>query len=464
MPKLPTVAIIGRPNTGKSTLFNRFLGYRKAIVHDVPGTTRDPIVSRIEGESLDYLLMDTGGMGGGTEDKDFEDDVEAQSLLSLSYADLILFVVNGREALTAADHNIVNFLRKKRRKHVFVFMVISKCDDVHKMEEALPQFYELGIADETFAISATHGLGVDALKEGIEGKLKEMHFGKESSSFDPNGASEDRKETEDVQMPRVALVGRPNVGKSSLMNALMSEKERKARPRMTSDVPGTTRDTTDTVIRSEGKGFLFLDTAGLRKHAHTDADIEAFAVLRTLQAIESADVTVLVIDATQEIGRQDKRIANLAIERGTGLIILINKNDLLTTEQQQLFARELMDTFAFCRWAPIIFTSAETRENLPKLFGLIATVCENRKRRIETSVINRWFQDVVAQHQPIEIGGKSLSAKYITQVDISPPTFALFLKNPERLNFSTLRFMEKKMRSTFAFDGSPMRWVKKGST
>jgi GTPase len=446
MAKLPVVAIIGRPNTGKSTLFNRLIGRRRAIVSETPGTTRDPVASHIEGEEVDYLLMDTGGMGGGTEDEDFEDDVESQSLLALEHADLILFVVNGREELTAADHEVVSALRKKRRSHVSVFLVITKCDDIHKMEEIIPRFYELGIADRILAVSAMHVLGMDELENGVEEVLKEMHFGK--------------KVEEENKMPSVAIVGKPNVGKSSLINALMSDEERKVKARLTGDKPGTTRDTTDTIVKSHGKDYLFLDTAGLKKKR--GINIEAFAALRTLKAIESADVTVLVLDATQEIGRQDKRIASLAIERGTGLIILVNKMDLLDLESKENFKNSVTRAFAFCVWAPVLLTSAETRENLPKLFDMISAVCENRERRIATPVINRWFKDTAASHQPAGIGGKSAKAKYITQVETAPPTFALFLSDPSRLHFSSLRFMENRLRDVFAFEGTPVRWVKKG--
>jgi len=447
MAKLPVVAIIGRPNTGKSTLFNRLVGRRRAIVSETPGTTRDPVASHVEGKEVDYLLMDTGGMGGGTEDADFEDDVESQSLLAMEHADLILFVVNGREELTAADYEVVSALRKKRRSHVLIFLVITKCDDIHKMEEMIPRFYELGISDRILAVSAMHALGMDELENGVEEVLKEMHFGK--------------KVKEESEMPSIAIVGRPNVGKSSIINALMSDEERKVNARLTGDKPGTTRDTTDTVVKSHGKEYLFLDTAGLKKKRGV-INIEAFAALRTLSAIESADVTVLVLDAMQEIGRQDKRIASIAIERGTGLIILVNKIDLLDGEKKKQFNMEIKDAFAFCSWAPVLLTSAETRENLPKLFELISLVCENRERRITTPAINRWFNDTAASHQPAGIGGKSANTKYITQVETAPPTFALFLNDPSRLHFSSLRFMENRLREFFAFEGTPVRWVKRG--
>lgn len=455
MPKLPIVAIIGRPNTGKSTLFNRIVGQRRAIVSEVPGTTRDPVVQCVEGEDLPYLLMDTGGMGGGTEDKDFEDDVQSQSLLALEHADLVLFLVNGREEITAADYAVVDLLRTKRKRHVAIFLVVTKCDDPQKMDELLPEFYELGIGDAVFAVSATQRLGTEKLTDAIEEKLLAMHFDRRS---------EVDEETEEVHpVPRIALVGRPNVGKSSLINALMSDSQRKIQARMVSDIPGTTRDTTDTVITSNGKDYLFLDTAGLRRHQNTGEDqLEIFAAFRTLQAIEGADVTVLVLDATEEIGRQDKRIANLAIERGSGLILLVNKSDQMDADKKKAFGEEIKRSFAFCRYAPVLFTSAETRENLPKLFSLVTTVMENRARRIETSILNRWFRDTIARYQPMGMGGAAIKAKYMTQVSANPPTFVLFVNDPKRLHFSSVRFIENKLRDTYALEGTPVRWVKKG--
>lgn len=486
MAKLPTVAIIGRPNTGKSTLFNRLVGSRRAIVSTVPGTTRDLVAERIEGEKLSYLLIDTGGIGGGTEDRDFEDDVEAQAVIALSHADLILFIVNGREEITAADHAVVDALRKKRRRHVAVFLVVSKCDDPQKSEESILKFHELGIADEMFAVSSPHGLGIDVLTNAMEKQLAEMHFAQETVDTSIG-----------TDVPRVALVGRPNVGKSSLMNALLPESRRTLESRMTGPEPGTTRDTMDVRLRSEGKEYLFLDTAGLRHGQRNQGDhgfgrqaglrhgrknlgekdfsrqsdhkrqeqlvgeIEVFATLRTLRAIDEADVTVLVLDATEKISRQDQRIAAMAIERGTGLILLMNKTDLLSKAERHALTPALQEAFPFCRWAPVLFTSAVTRENLPKLFSLVTAVCGNRARRIETAVLNRWFQDTVASFQPKGIGGKSGKAKYVTQTESAPPTFVLFLNDPKKLHFSTLRFFENKLRSTFSFEGTPIRWVKK---
>ncbi len=449
MAKIPIVAIIGRPNVGKSTLFNRMAGRRTAIVSEIPGTTRDHISLRIDEEDLTYLLMDTGGLGGGSADEDFEDNVHSQSILALAHADLILFVVNGKEELTASDYTVVDLLRKERRRHVPVFLVVAKCDDTEKHEEAMPRFYELGMADQVFPISAMHNTGIEELREGILQALRKQHF--ERKAPDPS--------SQDSEIPRVAIVGRPNVGKSSLVNALMSDEQRKMSPRLTSPVPGTTRDSTETIIRREGKEIAFVDTAGLRKQSRVEEDLEAYAVLRAIQSIADADVTVLVLDCTQQISKQDKHIAGLAIEEGKGLILLGNKADLLDAEGRERVRAHIQSSFPFCRWAPLLLTSAETRENLPHLFGLITAVSENRRRRIATPVINRLFEEIVAGNQTAT-GGR-LPFKYVTQVDTAPPTFALFLRDPRRLGVSTLRFLENRLREHYSFDGTPVRWVKK---
>ena len=472
MSKLPVVAIIGRPNAGKSTLFNRLIGRRLAIVSEVAGTTRDQVAMRVEGEGIDYLLIDTGGMGGGTTDKDFEKDVEAQSLLALERADLILCVINGSEDLTASDRRVAEILRKKRRRHVPVFLIATKCDTQKREEEALPQLHELSMTEHIFLVSAVHGIGMQELEDKIVEQLQELHFKTEAANCQLVAASVSARPSRDgkaaaevglpiANMPRIAIVGRPNVGKSSLVNALMSPEQRKTAPRLTSPMPGTTRDATDTVIHHAGREYLFVDTAGLRKQAKVERfGIDAFATLRALTAIEEADVVVLVLDALQDIGKQDKHIASLAIEEGKGLMLLANKTDLLDVSAKQAFGNSVTRAFPFCRFAPVLYTSAETRENLPHLFSLIDRIAENRQRRIPTPALNRLFRDLGAAHQA-NLGGRSFPAKYATQVEVAPPTFALFLRDPKRLHVSSIRFLENKIRELYAFEGTPIRWIKK---
>lgn len=446
MARLPTVAIVGRPNTGKSTLFNRLVDRRQAIISDVPGTTRDHVTSRIETEELDYLLVDTGGMGGGTEDKDFEDDVHAQSVLALEHADLILFTVNSREELTKSDYAIVSLLRKNRKQHVPVILVITKADNTELTDNLLPQYWQLAVADEIVPISALNRLGIDELQEKILEKLKKLHFKKEEADAQEN------------QIPRIAIIGKPNVGKSSLVNALMSDPQRKASPRLVSDVPGTTRDSTDTIIRHKEREFIVVDTAGLRRQARVEEDIESYATLRTVQALEQADIAVLLLDATEEISKQDKRIAALAVERGKSLIILLNKIDVISSEQKAERMREIEVNFQFCRWAPVIQTSTVTREGILKMFDLVDMLQRNRTRRIPISELNRWFLHLV-EGQPLGPIGK---AKHITQAEGIPPTFVIFVRNPKLVQVSQLRFIENRLRETFDFEGTPVRWVTKG--
>ncbi len=443
MAKLPTVAIIGKPNAGKSTLFNRLIGKRKSIVSDVPGTTRDRIAHLIEGESVDYLLVDTGGMGGGSDDKEFEDNVEKQSELALESSDLILFAVNGREELTASDYEIAGILRRKRRGHVPVVLVVTKMDNPAAIDETLPRFYELGIGEDVVAVSAPHHIGIDELTSVIESHLQNNHFGKQ----------EERTEGDP---PRIAIVGKPNVGKSSIVNAFLSEAQKKKSTIIVSDTPGTTRDSLDTEIRYHGKPYVLTDTAGLKK-TKAGSDIEYYAELRTLQSIEQADIAVVVIDASRPVSRQDKRIARMAIEEGRGLIFLLNKIDLLSSEEKKKLARDFSIHFPFCLFAPLIPCSANTREGLTRLFEAIEHIAENRARRIPTSQLNTWLQDALQGRSNTGVGG----ARYVTQVETHPPTFTLFVKDPKKIPVSELRFLENRLRSSFAFEGTPVKWVTK---
>jgi len=447
MAKIPVVAIIGRPNTGKSTLFNRLLSKRVAIESDVPGTTRDHVVSHVEGEKIDFLLLDTGGIGGGSADKEMEKNVEKQTLLAIEGADLIVFTINGREDLTASDHIVVDLLRKRRKKHVPILLVPTKCDNDEMKEQAELQYLELGIADAVQPVSAFHGMGMWELREEIDKRLLSQNFTKQK-----------REETDESAPPRVAIIGKPNVGKSSFVNALMSDAQRKTSPRIVSDIPGTTRDTTDTVIKNEGRDYVFVDTAGLKRQTKIEEGIETFAMLRSIQAIEQAEVVLLLLDGTEEISKQDKRVANIAIEAGKGLIILLNKIDLLETERKKEKLVEIEVAFQFARFAPVIPCSAISRENLVKVFAVIDKVRRNRLRRIPTKELHRWLNDVV-QGKPI---GALHTSKHITQAEDPPPTFVLFVRNVKLVPAQHLRFLEKRMRDSFDFDGVPVRFVSKG--
>lgn len=444
MAQLPTVAIIGRPNTGKSTLFNRLVGHRKAIVSPTPGTTRDHVAHRIEGELVDYLLLDTGGMGGGTDDAAFEDDVHAQSLLALEHADLIVFTVNSKEELTSSDFEIVELMRKKKRKHVPLILAVTKCDNMAVTDEKLPEYYQLGVGDHIVPLSAIHGNGMDDLEEKIEKQLLELHFKK-------------AEESEQSEIPRIAIVGKPNVGKSSIVNAFMSDAQRAASPILVSEIPGTTRDAIDTLIKYHGKEFVFIDTAGIRRSKQRAEGIENYAHLRSLQAMEDCDVCVLVIDANEPISKQDKRIVGFASDAGKGLIILANKIDTLTQDDRAAALAHIKAAFHFCSFAAILPCSAKTRSNLLELFDLIAVVQENRVRRIPTKALHAWYMDTVRK-QPMDQLSRS---KHLTQADGLPPTFVVFVKDPKQVRVSELKFLDKRLRSTFAFEGTPVRWITK---
>ncbi len=477
MPKLPLVAIIGRPNTGKSTLFNRLVGRRIAIESPVAGTTRDHIARKVVTPQVDYLLIDTGGMGGGTDDKDFEKDVHGQSALALAAADLILFTVDGRSELTKSDHQIVAMLRTKRKRHVPVILVITKCDTEKMTNEVKDTFHNLGISEDIMTTSAAHNLGTDELQEIILKHLKKLQFGK------PNGGTvssktesdDDIEESDETNpsppahrssqrseggspVPRVAIIGRPNVGKSSLINALMSDPQRETSPKLVSDIPGTTRDATDTIIRHDDQEFLFVDTAGLRRKARIEKDLEGLSVLRTLQAIEDCDVAVLLINANEEVSNQDKKIAGTVIEQGKGLIILINKIDLVKGEKRTEKMLETERAFPFCRYAPQLPVSAKTRDGLPKLFPLVMMVHRNMALRVAPRELVAFLRDAVHGHPMSSLK----SCKHITQAKDPPPTFVLFVRNPKTVQLSQLRYIENRMRERFGLEGVPVRLVTKG--
>lgn len=447
MAHLPTVAIIGRPNTGKSTLFNRIIGKRLAIVSETPGTTRDLVARTVEDPALDYLLLDTGGIGGGSEDHDLEDDVAAQSLLALAHADLILFTVDAKEELTGSDYATVDILRKKRRRHVPVLLVLTKCDQPGSADSLLPSCYAFGIAEEIFPLSALQNLGLDKLRHAIADNLQKLHFQKSGPRTQDLGP----------RPPRIAIIGKPNVGKSSLVNALMSETQRKKESRLVSEIPGTTRDASDTTIYREKQTYTLVDTAGIRHHAKDDSGIPFFVNLRSIQAIADCDIALLLLDVAEGVTRQDKRIARLALDQGKGLIILINKMDVLPKEDREQSLQRIAAELAFCHFCPFLAVSAKNGTGLKELFSWIDTVARNLSFRIQTRELHRWYEDTANSHSATKLS----SVKHLTQSKDIPPTFVLFTHHPKSISPSDLRYLEKRLRSTFALEGVPVRWVTK---
>jgi len=445
MAKIPTVAIIGRPNTGKSTLFNKIIGRRKAIVSDTPGTTRDQVAGHVTGNTLDYLLVDTGGMGGGTEDKDLEDNVHEQSILALEHADIILFTVNSKEDLTSSDFSITDILRKQSKKHVPIILLPTKCDDAGDIDKLLPEYYALGIADTVIPVSATHRVGIDQLQTEIEKALIGLNF--------------ERIERPEDSPPRIAIIGKPNVGKSSLVNAFMSETQKESSPLLVSDIPGTTRDATDTMIRFHDQDYVFTDTAGIRRRKDTKTDIDTYAYFRSVKELEDCDIAVLVMDASEPLSRQDKRIAGMATEEGKGLIILLNKVDIVSTEEKAFIIDEIKKHFQFCKFAPIIPVSATSKEGLLKIFNIIEVVQRNRVRRIPTKDLINWYKRTV-YGQPMGQLGRS---KLIIQAEDIPPSFVVFVKDPKQVRISQLRYLDNSIRKTFDFQGTPIRWITKNN-
>ncbi len=448
MAKLPTVAIIGRPNTGKSTLFNRLVGSRRAIESEVAGTTRDLISHRIDEAEVPYILLDTGGIGS-TEDKDFEADVKGQSILALEHADLIVFTVNSREAITGDDQKVVDMLRKRRKKNVPVLVVLTKVDDPGKSASIIADFQEMNVGEDLVTVSAPHYLGIEDLNSAIAAQLKKLGFLAVTVAVDPDAKA----------APRIAIIGRPNVGKSSIVNAMMSDSQRSVLPLLVSPVAGTTRDSTDTEVKFHDRTYILVDTAGLKKRVYKLEDVERFSTMRTIQAIEQSDTVVLVLDALVEVSQQDKRIASMAIESGKGLIILANKIDGIKGEARKQRLHEIGLHLSFCKFAPILPCSAVSREGLVKLFDMVDSVQRSRLRHITTRELRRWFEQIV-HGQPLGEVGK---CKHITQADDLPPTFVLFVKDAKRVRVSQLRYLENRLRETFGFDGVPIRWVTKST-
>jgi len=431
---MPLVAIIGRPNVGKSTLFNRILSKKTAIVDDVPGVTRDRNYADANYRNRPFRLVDTGGLDPSASEGMLA-LIKRQSELAIAEADILILLMDGRTGLTPADQEVVGVLRGTTKP---LFVVINKID-TPKVETLVADFYQLGV-DELYTISAEHGIGVSELLDAIYPLLPvpEEH-------------------QEQGQMPRVAVVGRPNVGKSTLVNAVLGEDRV-----VVSDVPGTTRDSIDSLALYKGRRYLFTDTAGIRRRGKIDRGIEGYSVARALRAIGRSDVAVLLLDAEEGVTEQDTKIAGVVIRQGRACMLLVNKWDLREgdSEARQQVELDLQRRFPFLSWAPVLFAAAVRPDSLEQLFPTIDEVFASFSKRIPTGQLNQFLQHILASHPlPVRKGKptKITKSAFITQVAVQPPVFALFVGNPDNITPAYIRFLENQLRETYGFIGTPLR-------
>lgn len=430
----PIVAIVGRPNVGKSTLFNVLAGERISIVKDLPGITRDRIYADINWLNSSFTMIDTGGIEPESKDIILS-QMREQAQIAIDTADVIVFLTDVRQGLTDADNKVADMLRRSKKP---VLLVVNKVDNFDKFMSDVYEFYNLGIG-EPIPISAASRLGLGDMLDAII-----SHFTKEQL-----------EETEDDR-PRIAIVGKPNVGKSSIINKLLGENRL-----IVSDIAGTTRDAVDTSIKHNGKEYVFIDTAGLRRKNKIKEELEHFMIIRTVSAVERADVVMIVIDASEGVTEQDAKIAGIAHERGKGIIVVVNKWDLVEKNDKTIyeFTRRIKDVLSFMQYAEFLFVSAETGQRLPKLFDMVDMVIENQTLRIATGVLNEIMTEAVMLQQPPSDKGKRLKLYYITQVSVKPPTFVIFVNDKELMHFSYTRYIENKIREAFLFRGTSLKFI-----
>jgi GTP-binding protein len=435
MDPAPTIAIVGRPNVGKSSLFNRLIGKKQAIIAKEAGTTRDRIAQHWDCNGYDTLLVDTGGLEYGKQ-TDIEADIQSQATLAIEEADVIVFVIDTIQELTVDDFTAANILRKSKKP---IIMVANKCDSP-SIENKVFNIYELGFGDPV-AVSAIHKTGVEELKDRIEDELKKLKVKK------------NKKKTEKKEGIHLCILGKPNAGKSTLVNSLLGQEKV-----IVSDVPGTTRDATDTEIEYNKQKFVLTDTAGLRRKGKIERGIEKFSSFRVLSSIESSDIAVLLIDGKKGITSQDTHIAEFIMEARKGMIIVINKIDLFEDKENEKnrTISQLRRRFAFAGWAPVVFISAKNKKNTYQILEIAQEIYEERRKRIETPKLNTFLQRITYKHVPSGRGIKKPKFFYGSQVDINPPKFVLFFRNPQNLHFSYPRYIENELRKEFGFNGTAM--------
>ena len=430
----PVVAIVGRPNVGKSTLFNVIAGDTISIVKDTPGVTRDRIYADCTWLDMNFTLIDTGGIEPESQDVILS-QMREQAEIAIASADVIIFIVDVRQGLQDADSKVADMLRRSRKP---VVLAVNKVDSMAKFGNDVYEFYNLGIGDP-LPVSAASRLGIGDLLDAV------------AKYFDA-----EKMEEEEDDRPRIAVVGKPNVGKSSLINKLLGENRV-----IVSDIAGTTRDAVDTEIVHNGTSYVFIDTAGLRRKNKIKEELERYSIIRTVTAVERADIVVVVIDASEGVTVQDAKIAGIAHERGKGVIVAVNKWDAVEKNDKTIYqyTNKLKEVLSFMPYAEYIFISAATGQRLSKLFDLIDTVRQNQNLRVATGVLNEIITEAVAMQQPPSDKGKRLKIYYGTQVAVKPPTFVIFVNNKELMHFSYTRYLENQIRSAFGFRGTPLKFL-----
>ncbi len=429
----PIVAIVGRPNVGKSTLFNVLAGEMISIVKDTPGVTRDRIYAEVTWLNHNFTMIDTGGIEPDSKDIILS-QMREQAQIAIDTADVIIFLTDVRQGLVDADSKVADMLRRSGKP---VVLVVNKVDSFEKFMADVYEFYNLGIGDP-IPISASSRLGIGDMLDEV-------------TKYFPERTGEE----EEDERPRIAIVGKPNVGKSSIVNKLLGKNRV-----IVSDIAGTTRDAIDTAIKFNGKEYVFIDTAGLRRKNKIKEELERYSIIRTVTAVERADVVLMVIDATEGVTEQDAKIAGIAHERGKGIIIVVNKWDAIEKNDKTMyeFEKDIRNTLSYMPYAEIMYVSAMTGQRLSKLYEMIDVVMENQTLRVATGVLNEIMTEAVALQQPPSDKGKRLKLYYITQVSVKPPTFVIFVNDKELMHFSYTRYLENKIREAFGFRGTSLKF------